>query len=202
MGYTGETAEYFQLFHVTSRVEKFEADLKRRRRRRSDGSISSNTNEKGEQGKQGVEDCKDGEGGERTNEKENLNSKEADVEDAGAVKELFPFCEFFKNAPAGEMLFAGRDLEEDLEVARGCFRHVSRVRASSFAYAGRLSATESEDFPAWCACCQLRIESSITEIATIGTWIANDKTCGISGLTKSRRLAVIVDCVPICSALL
>ncbi|CAN0549881.1 unnamed protein product, partial [Ectocarpus sp. 12 AP-2014] len=27
VGYTGETAEYFQLFHVTSRIERFEAEL-------------------------------------------------------------------------------------------------------------------------------------------------------------------------------
>lgn len=85
VGYTGETAEYFQLFHVTSRLEKFEAELQQRK---SEGK-----------------------------------------NDPGSVKELFPFTEFFKNAPAGEALFSGKDLEKDLEVARGCFRHISKVTA-------------------------------------------------------------------------
>lgn len=84
MGYTAETAEYFQLFHVTSRLEKFEAELQQRKE--ADGDV-----------------------------------------DPGSVKELFPFTEFFKNAPAGEALFPGKDLEHDLEVARGCFRHIDKV---------------------------------------------------------------------------
>lgn len=85
MGYTGETAEYFQLFHVTSRLEKFEAELQQ------------------------------------------IKSK--GKSDAGSVKDFFPFTEFFKNAPAGEALFSGKDLEKDLEVARGCFRHINKVLA-------------------------------------------------------------------------
>lgn len=84
MGYTGETAEYFQLFHVTSRIEKFETELEQKLRESKD--------------------------------------------DGTVVKELFPFREFFKNAPAGEALFSGKDVEEDLEVARGCFRHISKVK--------------------------------------------------------------------------
>lgn len=84
VGYTCETAEYFQLYHVTSRIEQFEAELQR-----------------------------------------GVQSKEA-----FAVKELFPFMKFFANAPAvtdGDGLFGGKDLDQDLEVARGCFRHVNKV---------------------------------------------------------------------------
>ncbi|CAN0348368.1 unnamed protein product, partial [Discosporangium mesarthrocarpum] len=83
VGYTGETAEYFQLYHVTSRIEKFEAELSEQRA--------------------GV-----GEG------------------EGGLVKRLFPFHKFFAEAP-GQPLFKGEDLEVDLEVARGCFRHISKM---------------------------------------------------------------------------
>lgn len=43
------------------------------------------------------------------------------------MKELFPFRKFFENAPAGDKLFGGEDSADDLEVARGCFRHISKV---------------------------------------------------------------------------
>lgn len=88
VGYTCETAEYFQLYHVTSRIEQFEAELQR-----------------------------------------GVQNKEA--YGSGAVKELFPFVKFFANAPAvrdGDGLFGGKDLNQDLEVARGCFRHLNKVR--------------------------------------------------------------------------
>ena len=43
------------------------------------------------------------------------------------MKELFPFHEFFANAPQGDALFGGMEIAADLEVARGCFRHISKV---------------------------------------------------------------------------
>jgi hypothetical protein len=42
--------------------------------------------------------------------------------DAAAVSELFPFASFFANAP--QPLFGGRDRDADMEVARGCWRHL------------------------------------------------------------------------------
>ncbi|CAN0549874.1 unnamed protein product, partial [Ectocarpus sp. 12 AP-2014] len=63
--------------------------------------------------------------------REESNGKEAGGGDgaaaAGVVKELFPFHGFFANAPAGDKLFGGVDDGEDLEVARGCFRHISKM---------------------------------------------------------------------------
>lgn len=41
------------------------------------------------------------------------------------VKELFPFNEFFKNAP--QPLFKGRTYAEDMDIAEGCFRHVKKM---------------------------------------------------------------------------
>ncbi|GFR52139.1 hypothetical protein Agub_g14654, partial [Astrephomene gubernaculifera] len=41
---------------------------------------------------------------------------------AGVVSELFPFKEYFADAP--QPLFAGQDFEQDMECARGCFRHL------------------------------------------------------------------------------
>ncbi|GLI62109.1 hypothetical protein VaNZ11_004692 [Volvox africanus] len=38
------------------------------------------------------------------------------------ISELFPFKEYFADAP--QPLFAGRDFEQDMERARGCFRHL------------------------------------------------------------------------------
>ncbi|KAI8476245.1 MAG: hypothetical protein J3K34DRAFT_511964 [Monoraphidium minutum] len=42
--------------------------------------------------------------------------------DAGAVGELFPFAGFFADAP--QPIFKGSDREEDMEAARGCWRHL------------------------------------------------------------------------------
>ena len=40
------------------------------------------------------------------------------------VQELFPFKEYF--ADAGE-IFNGKSYDEDLEIARGCFRHLKTM---------------------------------------------------------------------------
>ena len=98
MGYTCETAEYFQLFHVTSRIERFEAELEQRKATAAAAAAAA------------------------------AGGAEA-PSDGGAVKELFPFRNFFSNAPAGERLFEGKHLEKDLDTARGCFRHIGRVRS-------------------------------------------------------------------------
>lgn len=47
---------------------------------------------------------------------------EARPGDAAAVSELFPFREFFSDAPSP--LFKGAEREADLEAARGCWRHL------------------------------------------------------------------------------
>ena len=41
------------------------------------------------------------------------------------IKELFPFNEFFKNAP--QPMFRGRTYAEDLDIAEGCFRHIKKM---------------------------------------------------------------------------
>lgn len=49
-----------------------------------------------------------------------------------AVAELFPFAEYFADAP-NQPLFAGRSYDADMARARGCFRHLRtmfQVRAS------------------------------------------------------------------------
>uniref|UniRef100_A0A1D2ABG5 Intron-binding protein aquarius n=2 Tax=Auxenochlorella protothecoides TaxID=3075 RepID=A0A1D2ABG5_AUXPR len=45
--------------------------------------------------------------------------------EAGAVAALFPFAEYFADAP--QPLFRGADFDEDLEKAKGCFRHLQRM---------------------------------------------------------------------------
>eukprot|EP00798_Chlamydomonas_sp_ICE-L_P018650 gene18650-25166_t len=45
--------------------------------------------------------------------------------EAAAVAELFPFKEFFADAP--EQVFSGKTYEEDMERARGCFRHLKTI---------------------------------------------------------------------------
>ena len=86
-GYTCETAEYFRLYQVQSRIEAFEAAME---------------------------------------------EEEGGCGDAGMVASRFPFTEFFKTAP--QPLFGGKEGEReggrgggDLEVARGCFRHLNRI---------------------------------------------------------------------------
>ncbi|XP_052775236.1 RNA helicase aquarius-like [Mya arenaria] len=44
---------------------------------------------------------------------------------AEKVKELFPFSEFFKNAPPP--VFKGRSYAEDMDIAEGCFRHIKKI---------------------------------------------------------------------------
>lgn len=120
VGYTGETAEYFQLFHVTSRIERFEAELEQRKAAASAAPAPAASSKKGGKGKKNAK------------ESEEVVVVAAAAANAvvggGLVKELFPFHGFFANAPAGDKLFGGKDMEEDLEVARGCFRHISKVR--------------------------------------------------------------------------
>lgn len=115
VGYTGETAEYFQLFHVTSRIERFEAELEQRKASNSAAAAPAATPDKADKSKGSAK------------ESEEVVAVADPVAGGGLVKDLFPFHGFFANAPAGDKLFGGKDLEEDLEVARGCFRHISKV---------------------------------------------------------------------------
>ncbi|CAN0308090.1 unnamed protein product, partial [Scytosiphon promiscuus] len=78
--YTGETAEYFQLFHVTSRIERFEAELEQRRAASTAAATAAAASPK--------------KGG-KSPKKTGKTAKEA--------------------------------LPKDLEVARGCFRHISKM---------------------------------------------------------------------------
>ena len=41
------------------------------------------------------------------------------------VKEHFPFHKFFENAP--QPVFKGRNYEEDIDIAEGCFRHIKKI---------------------------------------------------------------------------
>ena len=130
VGYTGETAEYFQLFHVTSRVERFEAELEQRKAAMSTAAApapaATSTPKKG-----GKSKSKSKKSAKKSEEEEEVvvvvAAAAGPAAGGGLVKELFPFHGFFANAPAGDKLFGGKDLEEDLEVARGCFRHISKV---------------------------------------------------------------------------
>lgn len=45
--------------------------------------------------------------------------------DVKKVKELFPFNEFFENAP--QPVFKGRNFDEDMDIAEGCFRHIRKI---------------------------------------------------------------------------
>ncbi|KAK2168383.1 hypothetical protein LSH36_17g07036 [Paralvinella palmiformis] len=44
---------------------------------------------------------------------------------AEKVKELFPFNKFFENAP--QPVFKGRNYDEDMDIAEGCFRHIRKI---------------------------------------------------------------------------
>lgn len=129
VGYTAETAEYFQLYHVTSRIEKFEADLEQRRSSASGSSNSGQDEGPPGSGNAGNKDKSGEPGREATSPPgESAEASGPSEEAKSAVKDLFPFTEFFKNAPAAEGLFGAQDLEADLETARGCFRHIEKVR--------------------------------------------------------------------------
>lgn len=41
------------------------------------------------------------------------------------ISTLFPFHEYFANAP--RPIFKGRSYEEDMEIAEGCFRHIKKI---------------------------------------------------------------------------
>ena len=118
VGYTCEAAEFFFLYHVQSRIEKFEADVAKQK-------------EQQQRAKRGTTATK------------------------GTVRHLFPFRAFFANAPP-ERMFASQKKEPtaatafepgandeaanenavnatadeeavDLEIARGCFRHLGKL---------------------------------------------------------------------------
>ncbi|KAK3748727.1 hypothetical protein QZH41_015674 [Actinostola sp. cb2023] len=54
--------------------------------------------------------------------KSKLKNKKGDVT---AIAELFPFQEFFSNAP--QPLFKGQSLEEDTEIMEGCYRYMKKI---------------------------------------------------------------------------
>jgi intron-binding protein aquarius len=80
MGNTCETAAYFQLEHIQSRIERFNIAVATAQSRGTTQSAS--------------------------------------------IESLFPFAQYFADAPAA--LFRG-DWEADLESARGCFTHISKI---------------------------------------------------------------------------
>ena len=41
------------------------------------------------------------------------------------INELFPFHKFFENAP--QPVFKGRNYDEDMDIAEGCFRHIKKI---------------------------------------------------------------------------
>lgn len=47
------------------------------------------------------------------------------VPDVTDVSSLFPFHQYFANAP--QPIFKGKSYEEDMEIAEGCFRHVKKI---------------------------------------------------------------------------
>lgn len=50
------------------------------------------------------------------------SQKERNVE---KIAELFPFTNFFENAP--QPLFKGKNYDEDMDIAGGCFRHIKKI---------------------------------------------------------------------------
>jgi intron-binding protein aquarius len=84
VAYTCESAGFFNLCHVKSRVEKFDKEI-------------AELVEKGQ------------------------------ATDGGAVAKVFPFGEFFEDAPAHKMFQDGYSFEANLEIAKGCFRHLQSM---------------------------------------------------------------------------
>jgi intron-binding protein aquarius len=58
-------------------------------------------------------------------ERFNAEVKKAPADDTEAVARVFPFTEFFKDAP--QPLFEKRSKEEDMERARACWRHLKTM---------------------------------------------------------------------------
>nr|DBA14218.1 TPA: hypothetical protein GDO54_005219 [Pyxicephalus adspersus] len=54
-----------------------------------------------------------------------IKTKSAQTPDVGDIAKLFPFHQYFSNAP--QPIFKGRSYEEDMEIAEGCFRHVKKI---------------------------------------------------------------------------
>ncbi|KAM9294455.1 RNA helicase aquarius [Gastrophryne carolinensis] len=54
-----------------------------------------------------------------------IKSKASQTPDVSDVANLFPFHQYFSNAP--QPIFKGRTYEEDVEIAEGCFRHIKKI---------------------------------------------------------------------------
>ena len=106
MSYTCETADYFRLYQVQSRIEAFEADM---------------TKAASEKRKCNSAD-----------KRFRFSLRMTDVvlsppctAKASIVSEKFPFKDFFSTAP--QPLFGGKSFADDLETAEGCFCHLNKV---------------------------------------------------------------------------
>lgn len=54
-----------------------------------------------------------------------IKTKSAQTPDMNDIAKLFPFQQYFSNAP--QPIFKGRTYEEDMEIAEGCFRHIKKI---------------------------------------------------------------------------
>ena len=58
---------------------------------------------------------------------EKFSSRVREQRTPDCVAELFPFKQFFADAPQGTSLFAGKDFAADWSRAEGCFRHIKGI---------------------------------------------------------------------------
>ncbi|XP_018426684.1 PREDICTED: intron-binding protein aquarius [Nanorana parkeri] len=54
-----------------------------------------------------------------------VKAKPAQTPDVSDIAKLFPFQQYFSNAP--QPIFKGQTYEEDMEIAEGCFRHIRKI---------------------------------------------------------------------------
>lgn len=143
VGSSCETAAYFQLEFIQSRIEKFRIEVERVASERASGievttdttvnKASSNTNHNNSKPCDGISTHKiDAHAVANVSGKEDqalcTNSyASSSTVISTTIADLFPFKEYFSDAPKPIFSVDGENWEADLDAAEGCFRHINRI---------------------------------------------------------------------------
>jgi len=113
---TCESAGNFWLTHVLARWERFLAEVDAAKRQRAAG----------DQGAGGASAAAHAAAAAAAADADALRAG-GGVGGGGVVARLFPFSAVFADSPGPKPLLRGEDDDADMELARGCFRHLARV---------------------------------------------------------------------------
>jgi len=109
VGSSCETAAYFHLQYIQSRIEKFYIDVAAAMRKTNSVDIASSSSSNND----------------RSRDRD--DTMLINMERQKSIRDLFPFTSFFSDVMTTLFSDDGVDWDHDLEAAKGCFTHINRI---------------------------------------------------------------------------